>query len=180
MGNRIVQLYPALSLLSSEAVASQEEVQSFCDKVSKALDKYLQDAKQHHALELNYFNDSTSSLTEELLLEDAEQTTQSSKGNPPVAKQKSIKDIDVARNILESLKLDTGHTSRQHSQVHTHADEQCQQITISEDAEQDTDTQHEDGKHSVEDVRREPTPRHSEQPHTTFTYTDELSCQLKR
>ena len=38
-------LYPALSSLSSEAVASQEEVQSFHDKVSKALDKYLQDAE---------------------------------------------------------------------------------------------------------------------------------------
>ena len=103
-------LYPALSSLSSEAVASQEEVQSFRDKVSKALDKYLQDAEQHRVLELNYFDDSTSSMTEEAILEHAEQTTQSSKGNPSVAKQKSIEDIDVARNVLESLKLDTGHT----------------------------------------------------------------------
>ena len=167
-------LYPALSSLSSEAVASQEEVQSFCDKVSKALDKYLQDAKQHRALELNYFNDSTGSMTEEVILEDAEQTTQSSKGNPSVAKQKSIKDIDVARNVPESLKLDTGHTSRQHSQVCTHADEQCQQIMTSEDVEQDTDAQYEDGKHSVEDVTRELTPRHSEQPCTMFTCTDKV------
>ena len=35
-------LYLTLSSLSSEAVASNEEVQSFCDKVSKGLDKYLQ------------------------------------------------------------------------------------------------------------------------------------------
>ena len=34
-------LYPTLSSLSSEAVASQEEVQSLCDKVSKGLEKYL-------------------------------------------------------------------------------------------------------------------------------------------
>ena len=34
-------VYPTLSSLSSEAVASQEEVQSLCDKVSKGLEKYL-------------------------------------------------------------------------------------------------------------------------------------------
>ena len=34
-------LYPTLSSLSSEAAASQEEVQSLCDKVSKGLEKYL-------------------------------------------------------------------------------------------------------------------------------------------
>ena len=39
-------LYPTLSSLSSEAVASKEEVQSFHDKVSKGLNKYLQDAEQ--------------------------------------------------------------------------------------------------------------------------------------
>ena len=53
-------LYPTLSSLSSEAVASQEEVQSLHEKVSKGLEKYLQDAEQHRALELNYFDDSTS------------------------------------------------------------------------------------------------------------------------
>ena len=42
-------LYPTLSSLSSEAVASNDEVQSLCDKVSKGLDKYLQDAEQCHA-----------------------------------------------------------------------------------------------------------------------------------
>ena len=38
-------LYPTLSPPSSEAVASNDGVQSLCDKVSKGLDKYLQDAK---------------------------------------------------------------------------------------------------------------------------------------
>ena len=37
-------LYPTLSSLSSEAVASNDEVQSL-HKVSKGLDKYLQDAE---------------------------------------------------------------------------------------------------------------------------------------
>ena len=34
-------LYPTLSSLSSGAVASNDEVQSLCDKVSKGIDKYL-------------------------------------------------------------------------------------------------------------------------------------------
>ena len=43
-------LYPTLSSLVSGAVASDTEVQSLHDKVSKGLDKYLQDAEQLHAL----------------------------------------------------------------------------------------------------------------------------------
>ena len=39
-------LYPTLSSLSSEAVDTQEEVQSLCNKVSKGLEKYLQYAEQ--------------------------------------------------------------------------------------------------------------------------------------
>ena len=78
-------------------------------------------------------------MSEEPNLEDAEQTTQSSKGNPSLARQMSIEDIDVARNTLESLKLDTGHTSRQLSQVCTDADEKHQKVTTSEDVKQDID-----------------------------------------
>ena len=39
-------LYPTLSSLSSEATTSPEEAQTLHDKVSKGLEKYLQDAKQ--------------------------------------------------------------------------------------------------------------------------------------
>ena len=46
-------LYPTLSSLSSGAVASDDEVQSLHDKVSKGLDKYLQDTEQCCALEVN-------------------------------------------------------------------------------------------------------------------------------
>ena len=173
-------LYPTLSSLSSEAVASHEEVQSLCNKVSKGLDKYLQDAEQHHALELSYFDDSTSCMSEEPILEDAEQTTQSSKGNPLSAKQMSIEDTDVARNAPKSLKLDTSHTSRQLSQVCSDADEKHQQIMTSEDVEQDTDAQHGDGKHPVEDLTREPTPMHSEQPRTMLTCTDKVTMPTKK
>ena len=44
-GIRQGSLYPTLSSLSSEAVTSNDEVQSLQDKVSKGLDKYLQDAE---------------------------------------------------------------------------------------------------------------------------------------
>ena len=40
-------LYPTLSSLTSEAITSPEEAQTLCNKVSKGLEKYLQDAKQH-------------------------------------------------------------------------------------------------------------------------------------
>ena len=131
-------LYPTLSSLSSEEVTSQEEAQSLCDKVSKGLEKYLQDAEQRRALEVNYFDDNAGYRSEEPNLEDAEQTIQSSKGNPISAKQISIEDINVARNARESLKPDTSHTSRQHSPVCTDADGKHQQIMTSEDIEQDT------------------------------------------
>ena len=147
-------LYPTLSSLSSETAASQEEVQQQC------------------TLEPNYFDDSASCISEEPILEDAEQTTQPSKGNQSVAKQKSIEDTKVTRNTLESLKLDTGHTSRQLSQVCTDSDEQ--QITTSEDVAQDTDTQRYDRKHTVEGFTSKPTLIHSEQPNTMPTFTDEV------
>ena len=70
--------------------------------------------------------------------------------------------------------LETGHTSRQLSQVRTDADEKHQQITTSEDGEQETDTPHGDGKHLVEDITREPISRHSEQLCTMLTCTDEV------
>ena len=95
-------LYPTLSSLSSEAPASKYEVQSLCDKVSKGLDKYLQDAEWCCALELNYFDDSTSPMSAELTLEDAEQARQSSECNPSSAKQKSIEETDSAMNVPES------------------------------------------------------------------------------
>ena len=147
-------LYPTLSSLSSEAVASKEDVQSLRDKVSKGLDKYLQDAEQRCALELNYFNDTTSPKSEEPILENAEQKSQPSEYNPATAEQKSMEDIDAVRNVLESPKLDTSHTSRHLSQVCTDADKKCQQSMTSEDVEQDTDAQQEDNEHSVEVTRK--------------------------
>ena len=79
-----VSLYPTLSSLSSGAIASNDEVQSLHDKVSKGLDKYLQIAEQCHALELNYFDDSTIRPTNiESIAEAAEQVNESSMYNLP-------------------------------------------------------------------------------------------------
>ena len=52
-------LYPTLSSHSPGTVTSNDEVQSLHDKVSKGLNKHLQDAEQLHALEVNYFDDTT-------------------------------------------------------------------------------------------------------------------------
>ena len=150
-------LYPTLSSLSSEAVASKEDVQSLHDKVSKGLEKYLQDAEQRHALELNYFDDTTSLKSEEPILEDAEQISQSSEYNPAMAKQTSIEDTDAVTNVPESPNQDTGHTLRHLSQVCADADEKCQQSMTSEGVQQGTDAQQEDDEHSVEEVTRKTT-----------------------
>ena len=74
-------LYPTLLSLSSEERTLPEETQTLCDKVSKGLEKYLQDAKQHRALEVNYFDNNATGQNEEPNSEDAEQTIQSSKDN---------------------------------------------------------------------------------------------------
>ena len=117
-----------MSLLSSQAVTCPDEAQLLHNKVSKGLEKYLLDAEQCLALEVNYFDDNARCMSEEPNLEDAGQTIQSSKGNQVSSKQTSTEDINVPRNAPESLKSDTSHTSRQHLPVHTDADEKHQQI----------------------------------------------------
>ena len=96
--------YPTLSSLSSGVVASDTDVQSLCDKVTKGLDKYLQDAEQLCALEVNYFDD-TARLTSTLLMSvTTEQVNKSSQNNLPTAKQESTEEVELAVNILESLR----------------------------------------------------------------------------
>ena len=56
-------LYPMLSSLSSGLVASDTDEHSVHNKVTKGLDKYLQDAKQLHASEANYFDDTVRSTS---------------------------------------------------------------------------------------------------------------------
>ena len=117
-------LYPTLSSLSSGAVASDTEVQSLHDKVSKGLDKYLQDAEQLHALEVNYFDDTTRPMNTSLMSEATEQVNESSENNLPPAKQESMEEVESASNIPESLKIDTGHTL-QHQPVLRSTSQHC-------------------------------------------------------
>ena len=79
-------LYPTLSSLSSGAVVSDTNVQSLCDKVTKGLDKYLQDAEQLRALEVNYFDDTARPTNTSLISEMEEQVNESSQNNLPIAK----------------------------------------------------------------------------------------------
>ena len=83
-------------------------------------------------------------------------------------------------NVLESLKIDTGHTSSHLSQACTDADKKCQQSMTSEGDEHDTDAKQEDDEHSVEDITREPTSMHSEQLHTMLTCADEVIMPTKK
>ena len=104
-------LYHTLSSLSSGVVASNDKVQLLHDKVSKDPNKYLQDAEQCHALELNYFDDTTRPTNISSMSEAAEQVNESFKYNLPSAKQESMEEVESAVNIPESLKIDTSHTS---------------------------------------------------------------------
>ena len=106
------------------------------------MEKYLQDAEQCRALEVNYFDDNDTCQNKEPNPEYAEQTIQFSKDNQMPPSQTFTADTNVARDPSESLKSDTGHTSRQRLPVHTDADEKCQQIKTSEDISQDAKAQH--------------------------------------
>ena len=168
-------LYPILSSLTSEAITSPEEVQTLHDKVSKGSEKYLQDAEQRQALEVNYFDDNVTGQNEAPNPKDSEQTIQFSKDNQIPPSQTFTADTNVARNPPESLKSDTGHTSRQHLPVCTDADENCQQIKTSEYVTQDAKAQH-----PMKDTPEETTPIQSEQLHTLPTSTDEVIMPTKK
>ena len=147
-------LYPTLASLSSEERTLPEETQTLCDKVSKGFEKYLQDAEQCQALEVNYFNDNTTGQNEESNPEDAEQTIQFSKDSQIPSAQTFTADTKVVENPPESLKSDTSHTSRQHLSID--AEEKHQQIKTSEDVEQDAEA------HLMKDTFEETTPTQSE------------------
>ena len=121
-------LYPTLASLSSKERTFLEETRTHCDKVSKGLEKYLQDTKRHWALEVNYFDDNTTGQNDESSPEDAEQRIQFSKDTRVLSAQTSTVNTRVMKNPLESLKSDTGHTSRQQLSACTSAEEKHQNL----------------------------------------------------
>ena len=123
------------------------------------MEKYLQDAEQHQALEVNYFDDNTTGQNDESSPEDTEQTIQFSKDNQVPSAQTSIVNTRVTRNPPESLKSDTSCTSRQHLSVHTSAEGKHQQPkTSKEDVEQDVEA-----RYPTADTSEETTLTQSEQ-----------------
>ena len=78
--------------------------------MTKGLDKYFQDAEQLHALEIKYFDDTIRPTNTSLMSNTVEQVNKSSQNNLPTAKQESTEEVELAINIPESLKIDTGHT----------------------------------------------------------------------
>ena len=146
-------LYPTLSSLNSEEVTPQE-AQTLHDKVSKGLEKYLQDAEQCQALEDNYFDNNSTCQRKESNLETAEQMIQPSKGIQIPLIQPFTADTNVAGNIPESLKADTGHNTPQEC---TAVHENQKQTVTSEDIEPVVNAQHCDRKHTVEDTTEETT-----------------------
>ena len=101
--------------------------------MSKGLNKYLEDAEQHCALEVNYFDDTTRPTNTLLMSGATVQVNQSSENNVPPAKQESMEKVESAISIPESLQIDTGHTLphqpvlRSTSQCCTDTDEKHQQ-----------------------------------------------------
>ena len=112
--------------------------------------------------------------------EAAKQTNKSSKYNLSTAKQESMEEVELAENIPESLKIDTGCTLRHPSQSSTDTNEKCQQSPPSESAEQDADAHQEDDEHPAEDVARELTSRHSDQLLTALLPTADIITPTKK
>ena len=139
------------------------------------MEKYLQDAKQCWALEVNYFDDNATGQNEEPNLEDAEQTIQLSKDNQIPPTQTFTADTNVTRNPPESLKSDTGHTSKQHLSARVSAEEKCQQLKTSEDVKQDVEAWY-----PTEDTSKETTPTQSEWLHALPTSTNEVRMPTKK
>ena len=173
-------LYPTLSSLSSGAVASNDEVQSLCDKVSKGLSKYLQDAEQCRALEVNYFDDTTRHTNIVSMFEAIEKDNESSEYNLSSAKQESMEEVESAVNILESLKIDTSHTSQCPSQPCTDTDEKHQQCPSPEHAEQYAAVHQDDDEHPAKNTAIEPTSTQSDQPLTAFLPTDDVTMLTEK
>ena len=169
-------LYPTLASLSSEERTFPEETQTLRDKVSKGLEKYLQDAEQCQVLEVNYFDDNTTGQHDKSSSADAEQTIQFFKDNQVSSAQIFTVNTGVMMNPLESLKADTNRTSRQHSSACTNAEEKCQQPkTSKEDVKQDVQA-----RYPTADVSEETTLTKSDRLHTLPTSTDEVRMPTEK
>ena len=95
-------LYPTLSSLSSGPVALATNEHSLCNRVTKGLDQYLQDAEQLCTSEDNYFDGVMRSTNTSPILEVEKLIYQTSQNNLVPAKQEFIDEKESAINIPES------------------------------------------------------------------------------
>ena len=70
--------------------------------MTKGLDKYLQDAEQLRASEVNYFDDTARSTNTLFMSEITEQVNESSQNNLTTAKQEYIEEVESATNVSVS------------------------------------------------------------------------------
>ena len=125
-------------------------------------------------------NNTTRTTSIEPMSEAAEQTNKSSEYNLSTAKQESMEEVELAVNILESLKIDTDHTLQCPSQPCTDTDEKRQLSPSSKHAEQDVNAHQEDDEHPAEDVARELTSSHSDQLLTALLPTADVITPTKK
>ena len=115
-----------------------------------------------------------------------EQVNETSQNNLPTAKQESIDEIELAINILESLKTDTGHPLRWQtvpkstSQQGIDRDANCQQDQLQDQAEQDTivhnaDILHDNDDHIAIDPVADGTSIQPEKSITELLPTDDVT-----
>ena len=154
--------------------------------MTKGLDQYLQDAEQLCASEVNYFDDTVRPTNTSRMSETEEQVNQTSQNNLPTAKQESIDETELAINIPESLKTDTGHTlqwqtvPKSTSQQGTDSDANLQHDQLQDEDEQDTiihntDVLHDDDDHIAIDPIADGTSIQPEKPITELLPTDNVT-----
>ena len=167
-------------------VASDTNAQSLSNKVTKGLDQYLQDAEQLCASEANYFDDTVRPTNTSPMSETEEQVNQLSQNNLPTAKQESIDETELAINILESLKTDTGHplqwqtAPKSTSQQGINLDANLQHDQLQDEDEQETivhdaDVLNNDDDHTTIDFIADGTSIQLEKPITEFFPTDNVT-----
>ena len=106
-------LYPTLSSLSSEPVASATNERSLRNRVIKGLNQYLPEAQQLRDSEDNYFDGITRSTNTSPMLEVEEQVDQILKKQFILVKQQSLDVTGSTDNIPESQMTDTGYPLQQ-------------------------------------------------------------------
>ena len=180
-------LYPTLSSLSSGLVASDTNEHSLSNKVTKGLDKYLQDAEQLHASEANYFDDTVRPINISPMLQMEKQVNQTSQNNLLTAKQEFIDETESAINIPKtdtSYPLQQQAVSNSTSHPGINLDTNLQDDQLQDEEEQDpmeqdtiaydTDVFHDDYDCTAIDIIADGTTIQLEKPVTELFPTDDV------